>query len=199
MWTISARRMTSRLNWAVVACNHRNDRPTILTVTRCSPSTPALPGSHSALGSTSARETRGGHANRSASGQRPWRSAPRISVWQDLAGSRWTAAMLTGWGPGRDGRRSRCTCGNPLQAWGDDGSRLCEELDGRLGRWVEAAVEHVGSTAVPGLAASRSSTCRPRCSTSAAPPMWHRPSLPMGGTSLLPSSMPDRGAGSWSR
>lgn len=42
---------------------------------------------------------------------------------------------------------------DPLQTWGEHGGRLCRELDDRLAPWVEASVEHVGSTAVPGLAA----------------------------------------------
>ncbi|WP_425441235.1 GrpB family protein [Ruania alba] len=33
------------------------------------------------------------------------------------------------------------------------GARLCRELDATLSRWLVAPTEHVGSTAVPGLAA----------------------------------------------
>ncbi|SNS15029.1 GrpB domain, predicted nucleotidyltransferase, UPF0157 family [Geodermatophilus pulveris] len=36
-------------------------------------------------------------------------------------------------------------------AWQQRGERLCRELDGTLARWLVAPVEHVGSTAVPGL------------------------------------------------
>jgi GrpB-like predicted nucleotidyltransferase (UPF0157 family) len=37
--------------------------------------------------------------------------------------------------------------------WRRRGQQLCEELDAVLDRWLVAPVEHVGSTAVPGLAA----------------------------------------------
>lgn len=37
--------------------------------------------------------------------------------------------------------------------WRRRGERLCEEMDVVLARWLTARVEHVGSTAVPGLAA----------------------------------------------
>jgi len=35
--------------------------------------------------------------------------------------------------------------------WQQRGERLCRELDGTLARWLVAPVQHVGSTAVPGL------------------------------------------------
>lgn len=40
-----------------------------------------------------------------------------------------------------------------LGAWGDQGNRLCRQLDETLVAWLRAPAEHVGSTAVPGLAA----------------------------------------------
>jgi GrpB-like predicted nucleotidyltransferase (UPF0157 family) len=41
----------------------------------------------------------------------------------------------------------------PQAEWGRRGQQLCEHLDLVLARWLVAPVEHVGSTAVPGLAA----------------------------------------------
>jgi len=37
--------------------------------------------------------------------------------------------------------------------WHRRGERLCRQLDVELARWLVSPVEHVGSTAVPGLAA----------------------------------------------
>ena len=39
------------------------------------------------------------------------------------------------------------------EQWRRRGQQLCKGLDGVLARWLVAPVEHVGSTAVPGLAA----------------------------------------------
>lgn len=41
----------------------------------------------------------------------------------------------------------------PQGAWQRRGAQLCRQLDMWLSRWLVASVEHVGSTAVPGLAA----------------------------------------------
>lgn len=42
---------------------------------------------------------------------------------------------------------------DPQTTWDSDGERLCRQLEVRLTPWIQASVEHVGSTAVPGLAA----------------------------------------------
>lgn len=42
---------------------------------------------------------------------------------------------------------------DPLDAWIHQGDRLCRQLDDKLAQWLRAPVEHVGSTAVPGLPA----------------------------------------------
>ena len=42
---------------------------------------------------------------------------------------------------------------DPEAQWGRRGQQLCEQLDLAIARWLVAPVEHVGSTAVPGLAA----------------------------------------------
>ncbi|QOR70822.1 GrpB family protein [Ruania alkalisoli] len=42
---------------------------------------------------------------------------------------------------------------SPHKEWQRRGARLCQELDATLARWLVAPTEHVGSTAVPGLAA----------------------------------------------
>ncbi len=39
------------------------------------------------------------------------------------------------------------------EGWQQRGERLCRQLNAELARWLVAPVEHVGSTAVPGLAA----------------------------------------------
>ncbi len=41
----------------------------------------------------------------------------------------------------------------PCPAWRQHGEQLCRHLDAALGRWLVAPIEHVGSTAVPGVAA----------------------------------------------
>lgn len=41
----------------------------------------------------------------------------------------------------------------PEEQWQRRGRELCDQLDVDLARWLVAPVEHVGSTAVPGLAA----------------------------------------------
>lgn len=41
----------------------------------------------------------------------------------------------------------------PQEGWQRRGKQLCRQLDVTLARWLLAPVEHVGSTAVPGLAA----------------------------------------------
>lgn len=41
----------------------------------------------------------------------------------------------------------------PRPVWQRQGGRLCRRLDAMLARWLLAPVEHVGSTAVPGLSA----------------------------------------------
>ncbi|MFC3689273.1 GrpB family protein [Aquipuribacter hungaricus] len=42
---------------------------------------------------------------------------------------------------------------SPQEAWQRRGERLCMQLDVALAPWLESPVAHVGSTAVPGLAA----------------------------------------------
>lgn len=41
----------------------------------------------------------------------------------------------------------------PHEEWQRRGAQLCRELDAVLARWLVAPTQHVGSTAVPGLAA----------------------------------------------
>ncbi len=41
----------------------------------------------------------------------------------------------------------------PQKGWQRRGEQLCRQLEDTLARWLVASVEHVGSTAVPGLAA----------------------------------------------
>lgn len=41
----------------------------------------------------------------------------------------------------------------PCPAWRQQGEQLCRHLDAALGRWLVAPIEHVGSTAVAGVAA----------------------------------------------
>lgn len=41
----------------------------------------------------------------------------------------------------------------PQEEWNRRGAQLCRELDSVLARWLVAPTEHIGSTAVPGLAA----------------------------------------------
>lgn len=42
---------------------------------------------------------------------------------------------------------------SPQEEWQRRGRQLCRQLDVTLAHWLVAPVEHVGSTAIPGLAA----------------------------------------------
>jgi len=70
----------------------------------------------------------------------------------------------------------------PDTGWQQCGERECQRLDAVLGRWLLAPVEHVGSTAVPGVAAKpildlqaavADLACAPRIATVLAPTGWH--------------------------
>jgi GrpB-like predicted nucleotidyltransferase (UPF0157 family) len=70
----------------------------------------------------------------------------------------------------------------PDPAWQVAGSRECGLLEASLGEWLVAPVEHVGSTAVPGLpakpvldlqAAVADLDCASRIATVLAPDGWH--------------------------
>jgi len=70
----------------------------------------------------------------------------------------------------------------PDVRWQDRGERECRRIEAALGQWLLAPVEHVGSTAVPGLAAKpildlqaavADLGCAPRIAAVLAPTGWH--------------------------
>lgn len=65
-------------------------------------------------------------------------------------GGEWDDVLVNGW-PTWATEEVRVQ--SPGEGWQRCGARLCRELDAVLARWLVAPTQHIGSTAVPGLAA----------------------------------------------